>query len=40
VKGFKEPNLICPVDGAEPGARRIVVGAHYDSAGGHGLIDN
>ncbi len=40
VKGSKEPNLICAVETNAPGARRIVVGAHFDSAGGTGVIDN
>jgi hypothetical protein len=38
VRGAKEPNLICPVGGGS--SRRIVVGAHFDSAGGDGVIDN
>jgi Zn-dependent M28 family amino/carboxypeptidase len=38
VRGSKQPNLIC-VSGDE-NQRRIVVGAHYDSAGGDGVIDN
>lgn len=44
-RGSKEPNLICAVDrpmetgNAEP-RRLIIVGAHYDSAGGDGVIDN
>lgn len=43
VAASKEPNLICVVNGAAGAAgtpRRIVVGAHFDSAGGDGLIDN
>jgi Iap family predicted aminopeptidase len=40
VRGSKEPNLICAVNGSEPGPRTIVVGAHFDSAGGDGVIDN
>lgn len=40
VKGSKEPNLICPVAGDRPDAPRIVVGAHFDSFGGDGVIDN
>ena len=40
AKGSKEPNLICPIEGTGPVPRRIVVGAHYDSAGGNGTIDN
>ncbi|MBL8222123.1 MAG: M28 family peptidase, partial [Bryobacterales bacterium] len=39
VKGSRQPNLICPVeDPSNP--VRIVVGAHFDSAGGDGVIDN
>lgn len=38
VRGSKLPNLICPP--SELGKRRILVGAHYDSAGGDGVIDN
>jgi hypothetical protein len=40
VKGSKEPNLICPVDAAGAGPRKILVGAHFDSNGGDGVIDN
>lgn len=40
VKGSKEPNLICAVETNAPDARRIIVGAHFDSAGGTGIIDN
>jgi Zn-dependent M28 family amino/carboxypeptidase len=40
VRGSKEHNLICAVEGTDPAAPRIVVGAHYDSAGGDGVIDN
>lgn len=36
----KEPNLICSVEGGAPVASRIVVGAHFDHAGGDGVIDN
>jgi hypothetical protein len=39
-RGSKEPNLICPVAGSDPIPRTIVVGAHFDSAGGDGVIDN
>jgi len=39
VRGSKQPNLICSSPG-EGGGTRIVVGAHYDSAGGDGVIDN
>lgn len=38
VRGSREPNLICAAEGASPS--RIVVGAHFDCAGGDGLIDN
>jgi putative aminopeptidase FrvX len=38
VPRTKEPNLICTVPGDN--ARKIVIGAHYDSAGGDGVIDN
>lgn len=37
-KGSKEPNLICSVPGGSP--RKIIVGAHFDCAGGDGIIDN
>jgi Iap family predicted aminopeptidase len=40
VSRSKEPNLICAVDGGEPARGRIVVGAHFDHAGGDGIIDN
>jgi Iap family predicted aminopeptidase len=40
VKGSREPNLICPVAGSGASSNRIVVGAHYDSRGGDGVIDN
>lgn len=40
VKGSKEPNLICAVGTNTPDARKIIVGAHFDSAGGTGVIDN
>ncbi|MBS1828324.1 MAG: M28 family peptidase [Acidobacteria bacterium] len=40
VSGSREPNLICIVAGNTPNTTRIVVGAHYDSAGGDGVIDN
>ncbi|MDX2180529.1 MAG: M28 family peptidase [Bryobacteraceae bacterium] len=38
VKRSPDPNLICVVNPGAP--RRIVVGAHFDSAGGEGVIDN
>lgn len=40
VKGSKEPNLICRVDADSPDKRVILVGAHFDCAGGDGIIDN
>jgi hypothetical protein len=40
VSGSKEPNLICTVEGSGASPRRILVGAHFDSAGGDGIIDN
>ncbi|MBL8210293.1 MAG: M28 family peptidase [Bryobacterales bacterium] len=40
VKGSKEPNLICAAGNGDEKARRIVVGAHFDCAGGRGIIDN
>lgn len=39
VPKSQEPNLLCATAG-EAGSRRILVGAHYDSAGGDGVIDN
>jgi hypothetical protein len=40
VKGSKQPNLICLASGNAASASKIIVGAHFDSAGGDGLIDN
>lgn len=40
VKGSKEPNIICGVPGTDASPRTIVVGAHFDAAGGDGIIDN
>src|SRR5262249_3899246 len=40
VKGSKEPNLICQVAGNGESPRKIIVGAHFDSGGGDGVIDN
>jgi len=40
VKGSKQPNLICSVQSEDTGKRRILVGAHFDCAGGDGIIDN
>lgn len=39
VRGSRKPNLICSTPG-EGSLTRIVVGAHYDSAGGDGIVDN
>jgi hypothetical protein len=40
VKRSKEPNLICDVASSGGSLHRIVVGAHFDAAGGDGIIDN
>jgi Iap family predicted aminopeptidase len=40
VKGSKEPNLICSEGGDAPAKRKILIGAHFDCAGGNGIIDN
>jgi Peptidase family M28 len=40
VKGSKEPNMICAVPGTGESPRKIIVGAHFDSVGGDGVIDN
>jgi hypothetical protein len=40
AKGTKEPNLICDVAGNGESPRKIIVGAHFDSDGGDGVIDN
>lgn len=40
VKGSKEPNIICGVAGTGESPSKIVVGAHFDSVGGDGIIDN
>ncbi len=40
VRGSKEPNLICSEGGDAPDKRKILIGAHFDCAGGDGLIDN
>ena len=40
VRGSKQPNLICASAGESENATRIVVGAHFDSYGGDGVIDN
>jgi hypothetical protein len=39
-KGSKEPNLICEVAGTGESPQKIIVGAHFDSMGGDGVIDN
>lgn len=38
VPTSKQPNLICTITGTT--TRKIIVGAHFDSAGGDGVIDN
>jgi Iap family predicted aminopeptidase len=40
VRGSKEPNLVCAVDGSGASPRTILVGAHFDCAGGDGVVDN
>lgn len=40
VGGSKQPNLICPIEGTDLAAGTIVVGAHFDCAGGDGVVDN
>jgi hypothetical protein len=40
VGGSKEPNMICGLAGTGEHSRKIVVGAHFDSVGGDGIIDN
>ena len=40
VRGSKQPNLICAVQSENLPAPRIIVGAHFDSRGGDGIIDN
>jgi len=40
VNRSKEPNLICEVAGTGESPRKIIVGAHFDSVGGDGIIDN
>ena len=46
VKRSKEPNLICQIGESPNGdaesvpKKRIIVGAHFDAAGGDGVIDN
>jgi hypothetical protein len=40
VGGSKEPNMICRLAGSGERPRKIIVGAHFDSVGGDGIIDN
>src|SRR6185369_5205579 len=40
VRGSKEPNMICGLPGTGGHPRKIIVGAHFDSVGGDGIIDN
>lgn len=40
VKSSKYPNLICSTAAEDPNAPVILVGAHFDSAGGDGIVDN
>jgi hypothetical protein len=40
VGGSKEPNMICGLSGTGEHPRKIIVGAHFDSIGGDGIIDN
>jgi hypothetical protein len=40
VRGSKEPNLICDVAGLGASQTKIIVGAHFDAAGGDGVVDN
>ena len=40
VGGSKEPNMICALAGSGERPRKIIVGAHFDSIGGDGIIDN
>jgi hypothetical protein len=39
-RGSREPNLICEVAGQNESSRTLVVGAHFDAAGGDGVVDN
>ncbi|MCW5963199.1 MAG: M28 family peptidase [Bryobacterales bacterium] len=40
-RGSKQPNLICSITASSAESTgTIIVGAHYDSAGGEGVIDN
>ncbi len=40
VRGSKQPNLVCAVEGNGASMRTIVVGAHFDCSGGDGVVDN
>jgi len=40
VGGSKERNMICSVTGTAERPGKIIVGAHFDSDGGDGVIDN
>lgn len=40
VGGSREPNIICDIPAAGEPAPKILVGAHFDSVGGDGVIDN
>ena len=40
VGGSKEPNMRCAIAGTAEHPRKIIVGAHFDSIGGDGVIDN
>ncbi len=40
VARSKEPNMICGAAGTAEHPRKIIVGAHFDSDGGDGVIDN
>jgi hypothetical protein len=40
VKGSKQANLICTCATEGAGPTKIIVGAHFDHAGGEGVIDN
>jgi len=40
VGGSNEPNMICGLPASEGQGRKILVGAHFDSVGGDGIIDN
>jgi hypothetical protein len=40
IGGSNEPNMICGLPGTGERPRKIVVGAHFDSVGGDGIIDN